>query len=170
MENLYLQCYKLKNILRRGWILRELNVERFESDAEHIFSCCILAIEIMEKEKLCLNQEKVLKMILFHEFGEILAGDITPNDNVSKEDKYAKEKECIESFSKDFDMTQMLELWLEFEEGKTKEATFCKAMDKLDAVMQARVYSNQFDDDSLFEEFYKHSEEIIKDYKKYLNF
>lgn len=61
------------------------------------FSACILALEIIDKKKLDLNVEKVLKMILYHEIGEIKIGDLTPFDNVSKEEKYKKEYNAIKN-------------------------------------------------------------------------
>lgn len=167
MNNFYDEIFKLKNIIRRGWQLRIFTGERLESDAEHTFSCCMLALKIIEDRKLNLNTEKVLKMLLFHELGEIDVGDITPVDNVSKEEKYIREKSAIERIANVFEMPDIMELWLEFEENKTEEAKFCKMIDKLDAVMQSKVYSNEQNSQEPFNEFYSHAYSIIENYIDY---
>ena len=50
----------------------------------------MLAWKIMKQENLKLNHEKVFKLILCHELGEIDVGDITPVDQISYEEKYRK--------------------------------------------------------------------------------
>ena len=122
----------------------------------------------MKEKALRLNHEKVFKLILSHELGEIDAGDITLVDGVSKEEKYNKEKIAIERIAESYDMPEMKDLWLEFEESKTKEAKFVKVIDKLDAVMQSKIYSKLNNKPEVFEEFYNNSKEVIKGYEKYL--
>jgi len=167
---LYKEIFKLKNLLRRGWLIRNAceKVGRYESDAEHCFSMAILAMEIMHKEQLNLDQAKVLKMILVHELGEIEAGDITPHDNVPAEVKYQKELNCITNIAFKSCMGEILHLWLEFEENITPEAQFVKKIDKLDAVMQSKVYSNINENDDIFNEFYNNSKDLFKGYEKYI--
>ena len=92
MTDLYKEIYKLKQLLRRGWLLRNVP-NRTESDAEHCFSMMILALEFMSKNNLDVDPLKVLKMIAYHELCEIDAGDTTIVDNVPKEEKYKKEFE-----------------------------------------------------------------------------
>lgn len=139
-----------------------------ESDAEHTFSMIILALEIMSKEKLKLNQEKVLKLIAYHELCEIDYGDHTPFDNISKEEKFENELKCIKRISKECDMPEILDYWIEFEKGESTEAIFAKKIDRLDAVMQSRIYSDLKHDDSLFEEFSSNSHGVYEEYKKYV--
>ena len=167
MSNFYDEIFKMKNIIRRGWQLRIFTGERLESDAEHTFSCCLLALKIIEDRKLDLNTEKVLKMMLFHELGEIDVGDITPVDKITKEEKFRREKIAIERIAKVFEMPEILSLWLEFEENKTAEAQFCKMLDKLDAVMQSKVYSNEQNSSEPFTEFYNNALNIIENYRNY---
>lgn len=169
MSKLYNEIYKLKQELRRGWL--EINVHennRVESDAEHIFSCCMLALEIMEKEKLNLDKLKVLKMILYHELGEIDYGDHTPQEKISKQEKHEKEKACIKRISKECKNPEILKLWLEFEERKTPEAIFAYEMDKLDAIVQSKVYAQKCNKPQVFEEFYNNNKPIAQKYKKYI--
>ena len=164
MTYLYNEIYKLKTLLRRGWLSRKVCKDRYESDAEHIFSTCMIALEIIERRKLQLDVGKTLKMILYHEIGEIEVGDIIPADHVSLEDKYQKEYQVVKKISERSNMPEMLSLWLEFEENKTPEAQFVKKVDKLDAVMQSKIYSEQQNNDALFDEFYTTSKHAVEDF------
>lgn len=138
------EIFKMKTMLRKGWLIKGAKAEngRVESVAEHCFSTCMLALEIINKEKLELDELKVLKLALYHELGEIDVGDITPYDNVSAEEKHNRELVAVERIAKQYNMPEMLEVWLEFEEQKTKESRFVKMIDKLDAIIQSRIYQN----------------------------
>ncbi len=136
---------------------------RVENDGEHTFSMMMLALEFMSKEKTELDQQKVLKMIAYHELCEIDAGDTTPFDNVPKEEKH-RELVCIERLASEYNMPEIKELWLEFEENTTPEAKFVKEIDKYDAVMQSKVYSKTLGDD-IYNEFHnscKFSDKYVK--------
>ena len=147
MTELFKEIYKLKNLCRKGWIVRDVsdpNTKRVESDAEHTFSMAVLACEIMEREHLKLDEAKVLKMILFHELGEIDVGDVTPIDHVPLEQKYCEEHKCICRLSNLSSMPEIESLWLEFEENSSPEARFVKALDKLDCILQSKIYATFF--------------------------
>lgn len=165
MTKLFDEVFKLKNLLRRGWILREIP-NRTESDAEHCYSMTMLALEIMNKNDLKLDQLKVLKMIAYHELGEIDAGDSTIVDNVPKDVKYQKEYAGVKRIAEAYEMPEILELWLEFEENKTAEAQFVKKLDKFDCVLQSKIYSEKYDKPELFEEFKSNSKDYYTDMKK----
>ncbi len=127
---------------------------RVESAAEHTFSLVLLALEIMQRNKLKLDELKVLKMLAYHELGEIEAGDITPFDNITVEEKFDREYKCIKRLSKQYKMPEIETLWLEYSENKTPEAMFCNKVDKLDAVLQSKEYAKINKTPELFEEFY----------------
>lgn len=170
MFNFYKKIYEFKNLERKGWKMRNAKskINRVESDAEHTFSMCFLALKIMETEKLNLDQNKVLKMCLYHELCEIYSGDTTPYDNVDKEQKFKSELKSTKVISNAVQMPEILTLWKEFEEMQTPEAKFVKAMDKLDTVMQAKVYAEEQNKPELFEEFYNNALPYIVDYVKYI--
>ena len=165
MTKLFDEIFKMKNLLRRGWTLRDVP-NRTESDAEHCFSMIVLALEIMAKNNLELDQLKVVKMIAYHEIGEIDAGDFTPVDNITKKEKYEKEYACVKRISEQYEMPEILELWKEFEENKTPEAQFVKKLDKFDCVLQSKVYSEIYDKPELFEEFKTNGRAYYDDMKK----
>ena len=166
MKKLYDEVFKMKNLLRRGWIQREIP-NRTESDAEHCYSMIMLALEIMSKNDLKLDQLKVLKMIAYHEVGEIDAGDATIVDNIPKEVKYQREYDGTKRIAEEYEMPEILDLWLEFEKCETPEAQFVKRLDKFDCVLQSKVYSEIYDKPELFEEFKTNGKEYYNDMKKF---
>lgn len=153
----YDEIFKQKNILRRGWLLRELDKKglRIESDAEHCYSMTMLAFELMERENLKdLDWLKVIQMISYHELGENIVGDLTPFDGISHEEKLKKEHEAIRQIALKYDMPEIERLWLEFEEGKTAEAKLVKQLDSYDAVLQSKQYASQTGEDKIYKEFH----------------
>lgn len=165
MSRLFDEIFKMKNLLRRGWIIREIP-NRTESDAEHCYSMIMLALEIMAKNDLKLDQYKVIKMIAYHELGEIDTGDITPVDKVDRKEKYQRELKGVTRIATQYEMPEILELWKEFEENKTPEAQFVKKLDKFDCVLQSKIYSEMYDRPELFEEFKSNGKEFYEDMKK----
>jgi len=140
LEVLY-QVFKLKNLFRQGWLKRDIPEKIGESVADHTFGTAMTAWILAKNLKLDLNLEKVLKMALVHEVGEIYAGDITPVDGVSLNQKYEKELESVISvFSSYPEGHEFIELWKEFEEGSSPEAKFVKQIDKFEMGIQAVIY------------------------------
>lgn len=157
MKNIYKyfeEINKLNKIIRTGWLKCNVPLERLESVSEHIFTMSLTSLAVIDKYKLTLNVEKVLKMILIHELGEIDVGDIAlPTESELKE-KYEGELAGLKRICSVLKEQWMLDLWLEFEEKKTKEASFVYKMDKLQAVLQAKYYSELTNSPNLFKEFY----------------
>ncbi len=168
-ESNYQNLYKLKNILRKGWLDNKLPSFglRCESDAEHIFSTMFMALNIIENKNLKLDKNKVLFMLLVHEVGECEVGDITPFDGITVEQKHELENKAVYNFSKQHNMPEIYSTWCEFEKRLTPEAKFCYAMDKLDAVMQAKIYSSKMGRDELFNQFYKNSLDRVENFSDF---
>ena len=141
----YLLATKLKYKIRAGWDKDgwNINSERLESVAEHVYGVCILAISLDSEFYFDIDIEKVIKMLVLHEIGEVKIGDITPFDGVS-----VKEKENIEHLAwleilaglvKEEEYYNLL---LEFDERKTNEAKFAYLCDKLEADIQSKIYQD----------------------------
>ncbi|HEY3290978.1 MAG TPA: HD domain-containing protein [Anaerolineae bacterium] len=140
----YFEFNQLKQLYRQGWLRRGVPPEKCESVAEHTFSMAVLAMSIADAHFPELDQLKVLRMVLLHDFGEIYAGDITPADGVSAEDKHAREEASVEKvFNKLPIGKPFLNLWQEYEAGETAEARYVRQIDRLDMAMQAAVYHRQ---------------------------
>ena len=136
-----LEFNKLKNLYRQGWLKSGIDKNKCESVADHSFSTTITALFLAEHFQLELNLEKTIIMALIHETGEIVIGDITPHDDITAAKKYQMELESVKKiFSGWKYQTKFLNIWKEFEEGKTVEARYVKALDKLDMALQAKIY------------------------------
>ena len=141
----YLLATQLKYKIRSGWDETHWNVskERIESIAEHIYGTCILALSIDSEFETHLDIGKVIKMLVLHELGEVVIGDITPFDNITPEEKMEKEHAAIKEVLGDLiKKEEYFALLLEFDEKKTKEAIYAYHCDKLDADIQAKVYQD----------------------------
>lgn len=141
----YLLATKLKYKLRSGWDDSHWNVncERRESIAEHVYGVCILAISLESEFDFGINLDKVLKMLTIHEIGEVLIGDITPFDKITPSQKAEIEHKAMSDVLGDLiKRDELFDLLIEFDEGTTKEAKFAYLCDKLEADIQAKVYQD----------------------------
>jgi putative hydrolase of HD superfamily len=65
--NYYVLCNKLKNVIRTGWKDWNVQRERLESVAEHIFGVQMLAIAMKSEYHYDIDMMKVIFMIAIHE-------------------------------------------------------------------------------------------------------
>ena len=79
----YLLATQLKDKIRRGWEIWNIDRERIESVAEHIYGTCILAIAIDSEFDLNIDLYKVIMMLVLHEIEEVKIGDLSPWDKVT---------------------------------------------------------------------------------------
>ena len=141
----YLLATKLKYKIRAGWDKDGWNVtsDRIESIAEHVFGVCILAISIDSEFDMNINIERVVKMLVLHEIGETIIGDITPFDGVSEEEKNNIEhnawKKLLNGLIKEDELYNLL---IEFDERESNDAKFAYLCDKLEADIQCKVYED----------------------------
>lgn len=140
----YLLATELKDKIRSGWKVWNIERERVESIAEHIYGTCILAISIDSEFELNVDIYKVVTMLILHEIEEIKIGDLTPFDKVTKEEKRKIGKKAVEEVLNTLDKkVQYIELIEEFENMETKEAIFAKVCDKLEADIQCKLYCEE---------------------------
>ena len=131
-----------------------------ESDAEHSFSLAFMVLLLCPEN---LNKLRCLELALIHDLAEIRAGDITPNDECSLDEKKQKEMDAIFQISKELDRPELKILFEEFEKQETKEALFVRDLDKIDMMMQLRYFiENSKISKAVWSEFYQHSKEKIK--------
>jgi putative hydrolases of HD superfamily len=137
----YFELDQLKQLYRQGWLRRGIPPEQCESVAEHVFAMAMLAWWLVDAHYPDLNREKILRMVLVHELGEIYAGDITPGDQMDRAEKLRQERAgLIQVTGKLPGGAEYLALWEEFEAGETREARFVRQIDRLEMAFQAAVY------------------------------
>ena len=141
--NFYLQCNKLKDVIRGGW--KDWNVERHrvESVAEHIFGVQMLAIAMWSEFGYDVDILKVVTMLAVHEIEETVIGDFTCFD-ISPEEKAKRGHTAVEKiFAGLMGAKQLENMIYEFDARKTKEAKFAYWCDKLECDLQAKLYDEQ---------------------------
>ncbi len=153
----YKHLAMLKGLKRTGWLRQ--GIKDPETVAGHTFGVAALSIILAENEK-NVDGEKLLKMAMFHDLGESVSGDITPFDR-----KFEKKKElelkglklAIKSLPEKM-QKEIVELFLEFGKGKTKEGKIVKMADKLDMYLMLQHYGKKCR---------KWKEYFIKDYERF---
>jgi putative hydrolases of HD superfamily len=151
----------LKNLYRQGWLKRSVPREKCESVADHSFSVTLLAMFLAENIFPRADLLKVIRIALIHEAGEIHAGDITPVDGVSPEEKHRREKESVfKVFAGVSRAGEYIELWEEFELNRSREAKIVRQADRLEMLLQAKYYERLGYWN--FDEFFRNAEALIK--------
>lgn len=139
----YFEINNLKRLYRQGWLKKGRNIpeDKCESIGDHAYAVTTYSYFIADQYYPELDLMKVISMAVVHELVEIYAGDWTPHDGISEEEKYKIEEEACKRFTDKFSNgNKYFKLWQEFEKGETPEADFVKQIDKLEAVLQAGVY------------------------------
>ena len=138
---LFFELAQLKNLFRQGWLRCGVRQADCESVAEHSLTVAILSYLLATEYRPDLDADKVLKLAVFHEVGEIFAGDIIPHDHLSREEKSRREEQavrqvfaCLPHPDKYFD------IWQEYDAKETPEAAFVGQVDKLENALQTLLY------------------------------
>ena len=133
------KVYQLKNIERANTVEK-----RKESPAEHSWSCLILADYFLNRmKKVKLDRLKVYELLMYHDVVEIEAGDINLLNEQERKHKQQREQQAAHVLKKHLPEElgkKFFVLFHQFEEGKTKEARFAKAIDALDAEIHELDY------------------------------
>jgi putative hydrolase of HD superfamily len=91
-----------------------------------------------------IDRSKLIKMAIVHDLAEAIVGDFTPFDPISKKEKHQLEFNAIKSFVEELNgnshANELMELWLEYEQGLTPTALLCKDIDKFEMILQAYEY------------------------------
>jgi len=139
----YVLCNKLKDLIRKGPLTWNVNRERIESVAEHIYGVQMLAISIYYQFNYKLDLNKVIYMLAIHELEEIEIGDLTFLET-TREDKLINGRKATEFILEDFiGKQEILNILDEYNERKTEEAIFAYHCDKLECDIQIKLYDQE---------------------------
>lgn len=139
----YVLCNKLKDLIRKGPLTWNVNRERIESVAEHIYGVQMLAISIYYQFNYKLDLNKVIYMLAIHELEEIEIGDLTFLET-THEDKLINGRKATEIILEDFiGKQEILNILDEYNERKTEEAIFAYHCDKLECDIQIKLYDQE---------------------------
>lgn len=127
---------KLKYIFRKTKLI---NSDRPENDAEHSWHLAMMAIILAEHANEPIDVAKVVKMVLIHDIVEIDSGDVFVYDTVKSHDNFDEELKGarrIFGILPEKQAEEFINLWIEFEEMKTPESKFARAVDRLEPLLQ----------------------------------
>jgi putative hydrolases of HD superfamily len=143
------QVNKLKETYRYS------TVTKFKGDsvASHCWRLSLMVILLVKELKLNVDELRAVKLAITHDLAEAITGDIdfmlVKRGVVKIEDKKRHERAAMEKFKETLpdDLGQeIFDLWEEYEETKTKEAAFVKALDKMEAQTHVLPISEKLDD------------------------
>lgn len=140
----YFELNQLKQLYRQGWLRAGLPRERCESVAEHSYGMALLCLFLADAYFPQADASKVVRIALLHDLGEAYAGDITPHDAVSREEKRERERRAVERILGKLPRgAEYLALWEEYENGTSFEARLVRQVDRLEMGLQATIYEHQ---------------------------
>lgn len=138
---------KSKRLLRTGWIREK--IKNPESVAEHSFRTGVLAMVMADKVDYPLDRNKLIKMALLHDLGELTTGDVVVERGIVLDIEKRDEKEKLEKegIKNTFDLIgegkKYAEIFQEMIARDTPEANFFWQIDKLEMVLQALEYEEE---------------------------
>lgn len=129
---LLLVASKLKDTTRHCYTAKG----KQESVAEHSWMMTLMAY-FMENEFPNADMNKVIKMCIIHDLGEVFIDDIPTFDKNEDDEKNESNllMKWIATFPKKYE-SEMTSLFIEMKEQKTLEAKIYKAIDSLEALIQ----------------------------------
>ena len=135
--------YKLKEVKRTGWKTK-LHLVDAESVAEHTLTMIVFALLFSEFNNYSLNRTiKIIKMILIHDLGESIIGDLVPK-TIEFATKKHSENIAINAIIAKIPWTAIKSdyygLWKEFDENKTDTSKIIHLIDKIEMAIQAKYY------------------------------
>ena len=125
-----LELDKLKGVTRRT---RPIGLERYENSAEHSWQIALLASAMAHYAAEPVDVDRVIRMLLVHDIGEIDTGDTIAYAVGGWAERKAAELAAVTrifGLLPDATRDEYLALWREFEEGTTAESKFANAADR----------------------------------------
>ena len=127
---------KLKQVLRRTWLMDQ---SRYENDAEHSWHIAVAAMLFLEyADDPKVDVLRVNKMLLVHDLVEIDAGDTYAYDEKACLDQAEREQKATERVFGLLPSDQAAEfrgLWEEFEARQTPDARYAAALDRFQPLL-----------------------------------
>lgn len=122
----------LKRVLRAGW--KRIGVPA--EDVQNVFD------HQEGMKRMCGRYARAAAIAGVHDVPEVIAGDFTPHDNISKADKsrieYLAAKVIFQA------RPDLLSLWLEYETGTSDDAHIVKDIDKCEMLETAAIYARRY--------------------------
>lgn len=131
---------RLKDTLRTG----RTRLGRAESTAEHTWRLCLMAM-LFDRELAGIDQVKLLRLLVVHDLGEAISGDVPATEQRQGDDRAGRERADLISICSPLpdDVRDMIvEHWDDYAGGSSPEAVLAKGLDKIETMMQHLVGLN----------------------------
>ncbi len=121
---------KLKDVHRHT---RPVGLERYENSAEHSWHVCLAALMLKDYADAPIDIDRVIKMLLIHDLGEIDVGDtiIYASETPELKESEAAGVKRILDLLPDGRGDEYMALWHEFEAGQTADSQYARAIDRV---------------------------------------
>ncbi len=130
-----LEIDKAKQVLRKTVLSGD---GRYENDAEHAWHVAVMAMLLAEYGPPGLDTPRLVRMLLVHDLVEIDAGDTYVYDDAGRAAQQVRERAAADrifALLPDDQARELRGLWDEFECGRTPEAKFARAIDRLQPLL-----------------------------------
>lgn len=130
---------KIFDLPRWGWVKRKIKTP--ENVGEHSLSAALLVLQFRKQiENIWANIQIIQDILLIHDLGEWdpEVWDIIPSDNVPESEKNRKEWKAIYNIL--HNNQYLINLWLDYEAGRSIEWKIAKEIDKLQAIEKSFEY------------------------------
>jgi len=113
-------------------VARINGMDRYANTVEHSYQLALIAWYIIEKEKLQLDTNLVLRYALVHDLVEVYAGDTYFYDLEAAKTKEKREEDARQTLQETIpDFTELHTIIEEYEKKETPESHFVYAVDKI---------------------------------------
>jgi 5'-deoxynucleotidase YfbR-like HD superfamily hydrolase len=129
-EQFVFRNLKLHDTTRKGHIYWGNNSDRIENVLEHIYGCLILALGLESEYNYYVDFDKMRRILLIHETGEIIEDDETAWDRSAKERHERERRAVIKIASTLPNGQELVDLWDEFEAKVSLVSEFSYLTDK----------------------------------------
>ena len=132
--NFIVEIEKLKDVYRKT---RPVGLDRYENSAEHSWHVCLSALMLKDHANEEIDIDRVIKMLLIHDLGEIDAGDTIIYESEAQAVKDEEEAGIrrILGILPANKSEEYIALWLEFEAGETSDSKYAKAIDRVPPIL-----------------------------------
>ena len=129
-----LEADKLRGIERQNLIL---DCSRQENSAEHSWHICLTALMLKDHANEPINIDRVIRMLLIHDLGEIDAGDtiLYSSDNSAVKAEEEAGLVRVLSLLPEEQANEYIALWREFESGESADARYARAIDRVPTLL-----------------------------------
>ncbi len=125
-----LELEKLKGVTRKT---RPLGLDRYENSAEHSWQLALFAISLERFAGSPVDMNRVVRMLLVHDIGEIDTGDTIFFAEGGWDDRKAAELSAVKrifGLLPEDQAAEFLCLWQEFAQAESNEALFAHGVDR----------------------------------------